>query len=159
MKKMSVEPSSVLSDVVDQHPGPSSSSYHRQVAFWGWLAGPWTTYWVVLQKQMLMAFQLEPSLHPCRCGPVFPYLRVFPALGGHSARALGINVPRVTLNSEGWDREDELPSFLTLCWDHSGICLHRGSQETRAPVVNRGDPLINVSCYTFPTPSQCSGII
>lgn len=33
MKKMSVEPSSVLSDVVDQHPGPSSSSYHRQVAF------------------------------------------------------------------------------------------------------------------------------
>ena len=33
-------------------------------------------------------------------------LRVFPALEGHSARALGINVPRMMLSSEGWDRED-----------------------------------------------------
>ena len=33
MKKVSVEPSSVPNDVVDQRPGPSSSSYHRQVVF------------------------------------------------------------------------------------------------------------------------------
>ena len=32
-EQVSVEPSSVLGDVVDQRPGPSSSSYHRQVAF------------------------------------------------------------------------------------------------------------------------------
>lgn len=30
-----------------------------------------------------------------------------------------------------------------------------GPQETRAPIVHRGDPRIRVSCYTFPTPSQC----
>ena len=155
MEQVSVEPSSVLGDIVDQRPGPSSSSYHRRVAFWGRLAGPGTTHWVVLQKQMLMAFQLDPSLYPCRHGPVFSYFRVFPALEGHSAKALGINVPRVTLNSEGWDREDKLPSFSLCVGTTLRYVCTEGPQETWAPIVRRGDPLINVSCYTFPTPSQC----
>ena len=36
MKKMSVEPSGVLSDTVDRHSGPSSASHHGLVTFGGW---------------------------------------------------------------------------------------------------------------------------
>ena len=155
MKKVSVEPSSVLNDVVDQRPGPSSSSYHRQVVFWGWLAGPGTTHWVVLQKQMLMAFQLDPSLYPCRHGPVFSYLECSQpwrdTLPEHWEL---MSLEWCSAVRDGTGRINSPASLLYI-----GTTLRyvytEGPQETQAPVVHRGDPLINVSCYTFPTPSQC----
>lgn len=112
MKKMSVEPNSVLPDVIDGHSDPSSSSHHRLVHFWmlaslgAAVSGHEVAYGDVFQPEAL-------SL------PRWAWLLCLlaeessPAPEGLSARALESYIPRMMLNSEGWDTVDKLPSFLT----------------------------------------------